>query len=107
MKLCQPSLKQSNKMLHLSTFNSKLQYKLTFTDIFSFSQATTVHSIPGRNHYLIQVEYYRYSFCQRKYVNTAIRNNNDSIIALDKISNPFTADDAYPEKNLRQYRSYS
>ena len=69
-------------------------------DLFAFSQATIVYSLPGTNHALIQLESSNGSFRQCKYVDTVFINTPDSISALDNITNPFTADDAYPDTNL-------
>ena len=66
------------------------------------SQATTVYSLPGTKHALIQGESSNYSFLQGKYINTAIRNNTDSISARDNIANPVTNDNAYTSAKLRR-----
>ena len=70
--------------------------------LFEFAQATTMYSLPGTNHDLTQEKLSNYYLCQRKYFNTSIKNTTDSISALDKISNPVTADDAYPDENLHR-----
>ena len=68
--------------------------------LFVFAQVATVYSLTGTNHSLIQGEYSNDSFRQRKYVNTAVINNTDSISNLEKNSNQVTEDDAYPDENL-------
>ena len=69
--------------------------------LFVFVQATTVYSLPGTNHALIQGEYSNDSLRQCKYINTAIHNNFDSISLLENIANPVTADNDYPDANVR------
>ena len=69
--------------------------------LFVFTQATTMYSLRGTNHDLIQGESSNDSSLQCKYVNTAIQNTTDSISSLIIISNPVTADYEYPDENLR------
>ena len=87
-------MQQSNIIHRFLTLNHKLQYKVTLMYLFMFGQATTVYSLPGHNHAVIQGEYSNDSFLQFKYVKTIICNTNDSISIILNISNPFTADDA-------------
>ena len=70
--------------------------------LFVLDQDINMYSLPGTNHALIKGESSSDSFRQRKYFNTKIRNTNDSTTTLDNIDNPVTADDAYPDTNLRR-----
>ena len=98
---CEPSVQQSYKIHRLSTLNYKLQHNRTFMALFAFAQATNVNSLPGTNHNLIQTGSSNDSFNKLKYVNPKNFNTNNSIDALENISNPFTADDDYLVTNLR------
>ena len=94
-------MQRSNNIRRFSTPNRKLKYKWTFMDIFALNQSATVYSFPGTNHDLIQGESSNNSFRQLNYVNMATRNTTDSISPLDNISNPVTANNAYPDEKLR------
>ena len=54
--------------------------------LFVLTQATTIYSLPGTNHGLIQGEPYNDSFSQRKYVNISIRNLLIVLVALTTLS---------------------
>ena len=60
-----------------------------------------MYTLPGTNHPLIQGYSSNDYFCQWKYIYTTIYNSTDINSDLDNISNPVTANDAYPDANFR------